>query len=248
MEHQSNHVLAHQQNLKLNLSEFCAAAPRNAATVPSPVRATHRQKKSRGRFEDHNSIYAKTGQGAQPPSVEECPQRNEWANDDPNYCLQASGKGIVGMSKPKRNRFSDVHSIHGTRKNRERWGENAMHEVGLSAEEVLKVTKGNKGGGYVPSNTAPKSIPKDPVIVCQVNSVPHVNIFQFSDASRTKTMYDEVFQSLGFKVAQAPACTRSTCDKDSENEDDEVKPLGLFAKQSRSKHGRFSSVGCIYKQ
>lgn len=171
-------------------------------------------KKPRGRFDDPNSIYAKAGHGAQPPTAEQCPHKNAWADDDPNYCQQNGGKGFVEMKKPKRSRFSDMHSIHGTRKNRERWGEKAMTEIGLSAGQALKAAE-SKGGGYVPSQAAAPP------------PAPNTNVFG-------PNMYQTVFESLNF----APVHSEQS---------DEVKPLGLFDKQNRSKHGRFSSIGCIYK-
>jgi len=102
------------------------------------------------------------------------------------------------MKKPKRSRFSDAFSIHATRKTRERLGDKAIQEVGLSAEEGLKGTKDTKGGGYVPSKKS--------------------------------------------SIAEG--------DKETEEEEadsDQVSEMGVFERSKRSKHGRFSSVGCIYK-
>jgi hypothetical protein len=120
------------------------SATKQAQAPSSPALKTQTPKKdtprkqtpAKGRFDSPGSIYA---QG-----------KNASEHQSSGHGEIGSASKGVGWKKPKRSRLSEVHSIHGDRKIRERAGGKALHAVGLS-DELLQPAEKSKGGGYVPT-------------------------------------------------------------------------------------------------
>jgi hypothetical protein len=212
------------------------------------------------RFDAPDSIYA------QGKNVSE--HQNSSAHAD----LGEEGKKGAEWKKPKRSRFSEVYSIHGDRKVRERAGGKALDAVGLS-DELLEPVEQSKGGGYVPTvpeeaddavegtssfkNTADRhtyisaSCPMD-----MSEEGAHGTLDAHSEFDEVSSGHGHLFKGGNERMAGKGSIYEGekvdAAHEETANAESifgcEKTTSELQAQWKKGKHGRFSMVGSIYKE